>query len=78
MASLLDFYCAVAVLKITDENTQDPDPDSNLDLDPSPDLLVRSTDLRIRIRTKMSRIRNTASSDDQVFLWRNVMRKLCD
>ncbi len=30
-------------------------------MDPDPDPLVRSTDPRIRIRTKMSRISNTAS-----------------
>jgi hypothetical protein len=28
-------------------------------MDPNPDPLVRGTDLQIRIRTKMSRIRNT-------------------
>jgi hypothetical protein len=36
------------VLKVTDEKEQDPDP------------LVKGADSRIRIRTRMSRIRNTA------------------
>ncbi len=31
-----------------------------MDPDPEPDQLVRGTDPRIRIRTKMSRIHNTA------------------
>jgi hypothetical protein len=34
----------------------DPNPES----DPNPDPLARGTDPQIRIRTKMSRIRNTA------------------
>jgi hypothetical protein len=38
------------VLKANDENREDPDP------------LVRGTDPQIRIRTKLSRIRNTAVS----------------
>ncbi len=41
----------VGVLKVNDENSRFQDPD--------PDPLVRGTDMRIRIRTKMSRIRNT-------------------
>jgi hypothetical protein len=36
---------------------QDPEPD------PNPDPLCKGTDPRIRIRTKMSRIRNTASNE---------------
>jgi len=32
-------------------------------LDPDPDLLVRGTDPRIRIRTKLSQIRNTEQPD---------------
>jgi hypothetical protein len=40
------FFCT---LKVTDEKEQDPEPD--------PNPLVRGTDPRIRIRTKMSRIR---------------------
>ncbi len=39
-----------AILKVTDEKEQDPEPDQ----------LVRGTGPRIRIRTKMSQIRNTA------------------
>ncbi len=49
----------VGILKVYDENSririQDPDPDLN------PDPLVRGMDPRIRIHTKMSWIRNTAS-----------------
>ncbi len=33
--------------------------------DPDPDPLVRGTDPRIRIRTKMLRIRNTGDKDDR-------------
>jgi hypothetical protein len=42
----------VGVLKDTDKKEHDPDPD--------PDPLARSTDPRIRISTKMSRMRNTS------------------
>jgi hypothetical protein len=38
-------------------NNLEPDPES--DPIPNPDLLVRGTDPHIRIRTKMSQIRNT-------------------
>jgi hypothetical protein len=41
---------------------QDPEPD--------PDALVRGTDPRIRIRTKMSRIRNTAYQYLIYFCWK--------
>jgi hypothetical protein len=42
-------YSFVGVLKINDENMQDPNPDP----------LVRGMDQRIRIHTKMAWIRNT-------------------
>ncbi len=40
----------------------DPNPDLNPDLNPDQDPLVRGMDLRIRIHTEMSWIRNTAFS----------------
>jgi hypothetical protein len=43
----------VGILKVTDEK-------SWMEPDPHPDPLFKGTDPRIRIRTKMSRIRNTA------------------
>jgi hypothetical protein len=43
----MDFFC---ILKYTED----------LGTDPHPDPLVRGADPRIRIRTKMSQIRNTA------------------
>jgi hypothetical protein len=44
------------IMKVTEDLSTDPH------LDPHPDPLIRDTDprIRIRIRTKMSRIRNTA------------------
>ncbi len=45
----VDKLYLVGVLKVTDKKEQDPDPDP----------LARSTDPRIRISTKMSRMRNT-------------------
>jgi hypothetical protein len=49
----------VVILKVNNENIWirilDPDPD------PNPDPLIRGTDPRIRIHTKMPWIRNTAS-----------------
>jgi hypothetical protein len=45
----------IFILKVTEERTKEWDSE----LDPDPDPLVRGTDLRIRIRTKMSRIPNT-------------------
>ncbi len=52
----------VGILKVNDENTDpDPHPDPRPDLNPDP--LVRGMDqriqIRIRIQTKMSWIRNT-------------------
>jgi hypothetical protein len=49
----------VDVLKVTEDNMQDPDPHPNPD--PNPDQLVRVMDPRIRISTKISWIRNTAT-----------------
>jgi hypothetical protein len=46
----------VDVLKVTEENMQDPDPHP----DPNPDQLVRLMDPRIPIRTKISWICKTA------------------
>ncbi len=54
----------VAILKVTEEN-------SNKEPNPELDPLVRGTDPRIRIRTKMSQIRNTG---DKRVEFRGVLR----
>jgi hypothetical protein len=48
-----NIFCS---LKVIEERIRIPE----LDPDPEPDLLVRGTDPRIWIRTKMSRIPSTA------------------
>jgi hypothetical protein len=48
----------IAILKVTEENEQDPDPNPD-PLVRSTDPYVRVTDPRIQSRTKISRIRNT-------------------